>query len=145
MMNNARLFPLSPMAALRTVDRLMGALDPFRGGSLLTAPAFPAMNVWEDGESVRAEVEVPGLKMENLELLVVGNELTVKGRRPEATNGKVAWRRQERGTGEFARVIRLPYEVNAAKVEATLKDGVLTILMPKAESARARKIEVKMA
>lgn len=144
MLHNARLFPASPLAALRSVNRLFDALEPFGRGAVVSTPAFPAVNLWDDGESLHVEAEVPGMKMENLELLVVGNELTIKGHRPDGANGTGTIHRQERGTGEFTRVITLPYEVNASKVDATLKDGVLAIVMPKAESARARKIEVKM-
>lgn len=105
--------------------------------------AFPAINVWEDGERLIAEAEVPGLSMEDMEIYVVGNELTIKGHRKTPEDGRRAFHRRERGTGEFSRVITLPVEVNADKVEATLKEGVLTVTMPKAESARPRKISIK--
>jgi HSP20 family protein len=105
--------------------------------------SFPAINVWEDGERLFAEAEVPGLSMEDMEIYVVGNELTIKGHRKTPEDGRRAFHRRERGTGEFSRVLTLPVEVNAEKVEATLKDGVLTVTMPKAESARPRKISIK--
>lgn len=108
--------------------------------------AFPAMNIWDDEGHVYAEAEVPGLKLDDLEVLVVGNELTLKGRRG---NGKdqdgVTYHRRERGVGEFERTVRLPVEIDAANVTADLRDGVLLITMPKAESARPRRIEVKSA
>lgn len=143
MFQNARLFNLPPLAALRAFDRLVNAVDPFAPATYSNAPGFPAVNLWEKGDTLMAEAEVPGLKMEDLEVLVIGDELTIKGQRPAPTNEKSAWHRQERGIGEFSRIVTLPYEVNSAQVEATLKDGVLTIVMPKAEQARARKIDVK--
>jgi HSP20 family protein len=106
---------------------------------------FPALNVWEDGDKLIAEAEVPGLKLEDIELLAVGTELTIKGRRPEVREPNTAVHRQERGVGEFARTITLPVEIDSGKVEATLRDGVLMIVLPKAEPARARKIPVKAA
>lgn len=146
MLQDSRLFPLAPFNALRSMNRLLDSMvDPFRGATDFIAPAFPAINLWEDGEALRAEAEVPGLKMNDIEILVVGNELTIKGRRPDAPGDGATWHRQERGTGEFRRVLAMPFEVDSSRVEATLKDGVLSIVMPKAESARARKIEVKMA
>jgi HSP20 family protein len=104
---------------------------------------FPALNVWEDGDVFYAEAEVPGLKQENLEISVVGTDLTIHGRRGGEPREGASYHRQERGTGEFNRVLRLPEEIDAAKVEATLTDGVLLIKLPKAESAKPRKIKVK--
>lgn len=108
-----------------------------------SAPAFPAVNVWEDAESVYVEAELPGLKLEDIELVVVGDELTIKGKRKEVCEEEVCYHRRERGSGSFSRVFRLPVAVNAEKVEATLRDGVLNVIMPKAEEAKPRKIEVK--
>ena len=105
--------------------------------------AFPAVNVWEDGECLYAEAEVPGLSMDNMEIYVVGNELTIKGHRKTPDESKRAFHRRERGAGEFVRVLTLPAEVNAEKVEATFKDGVLTVTLPKAEAARPRRISIK--
>jgi HSP20 family protein len=102
----------------------------------------PAMNVWEERDALRAELEVPGVKNADIELSVVGNELSLRVERPdEAARGQTHHRR-ERPTGAFARVVRLPVEVDAERVEAQLRDGVLTITLPKAESAKPRKIEV---
>ncbi len=136
----------SPFVQLRDeMDRLVG--DFF--GPVTSAPraavsprTFPALNVWETGDAVYAEAEVPGLKAEDLDISVVGGDLTIHGRRGETQKEGVAYHRQERGVGEFNRVLRLPIEVDADKVEATLKDGVLTIKMPKAESAKPKKIKI---
>ncbi len=105
------------------------------------ARGYPALNVWEDTQNLYAEAEVPGLTMEDLEVYVVGNDLTIKGERKE--NGQEAYHRRERGVGPFERVLPLPIPIDADKVEAQLSNGVLTIKMPKAEAARPRRIEVK--
>ena len=105
--------------------------------------AFPALNVWEDDQHLYAEAELPGMTMDDLEVYVVGNELTLKGERKPYTEDGVTYHRRERGVGSFSRVLRLPVEVEAEKVEAVLCNGVLTIKLPKAASARPRKIEVK--
>lgn len=104
---------------------------------------FPALNVWEDGDTLIAEAEVPGLKLEEIELLVVGTELTIKGRRPGAGEPNTSVHRQERSAGAFSRTITLPVEIDSTKVDATLRDGVLSIVLPKSEPARVRKIPVK--
>ena len=74
---------------------------------------------------------------------MVGDELTLKGRREPEDGQQATYHRRERGTGSFTRVLTLPIEVDADKVEASLAQGVLTIRLPKAESAKARKIQVK--
>jgi HSP20 family protein len=135
-----------PVVQLRgEMDRLF---DEFFGPesalqrSLAPARVFPALNVWQDGENVLAEAELPGLKSEDIEISVVGSELTIKGRRPEGTEEGTSFHRRERGLGEFTRVVRLPVEVNAEKVQASLQDGVLRLTLPKAEAAKPRKIQV---
>ena len=85
---------------------------------------------------------MPGLKSEDLELSVVGNELTIKGRRDTASEEGTTFHRRERGFGEFVRAIKLPVEVDSAQVSATLVNGVLTVRLPKAEAAKPRKISV---
>ncbi len=82
------------------------------GGSNLFgfAPAFPAVNVWEDADVVFVEAELPGLKLEDLEIFVTnGNQLTIKGERKPVNVDKGVWHRQERGTGSFVRMLTLPF------------------------------------
>lgn len=105
--------------------------------------AFPAFNVWEDDKNLFAEAEIPGQTMDDLELYVVGNELTIKGGRKDVEQEGVTFHRRERGVGPFSRVLRLPVEVDAEKVAATLQDGVLTVTLPKAQAVLPRRIEVK--
>ena len=126
------------------MDRWLSSLaDAPLFGNGERAKPFPALNVWEQGDAFYAEAELPGLKNEDLEILIVGNELTIKGRRPEWNEEGLTIHRQERGTGEFSRVVRLPVEIDPDKVEANLTDGVLQLVLPKAEAAMPRKIEVR--
>jgi HSP20 family protein len=141
----------NPVAQLRDeMDRLVadffGPLTgtvPTRSGA--PARGYPPLNVWEDGEALFVEAEVPGLKSEEIEISVIANELTIRGHRGEEKREGVAYHRQERGVGEFNRVLRVPIEVEANQVEASLKDGVLLIKLPKAESAKPKKIKVSPA
>jgi HSP20 family protein len=104
--------------------------------------AYPALNIYSAGDALLVEAEVPGVRKEDLEILAVGNELTIKGRRP-ADEQSLTYHRRERGVGDFTRVVTLPIDVDADKIEATLQEGVLTLRLPKAESARPRQITVK--
>jgi HSP20 family protein len=124
----------------RLLDNFVGGIGkgiPFRGHG------YPLVNVWESDEHVCVEAEVPGLSMNDIEVQVMGGELTIKGRCPEPQMVDVVYHREERHTGEFSRVIRVPQEVKSDSVDAILKDGLLTIKLPKTDVSRARKVTVR--
>ena len=104
---------------------------------------FPARNIWEEEEKLYAEAEVPGLSMDDLEIMVRGNELTIRGERRHEEQEGVTYHRRERGTGTFSGTVQLPVDIDVDEVEATLENGILLVTMPKAESVRPRKIQVK--
>ncbi len=106
--------------------------------------SFPAMNVVEEEAQLVIEAEVPGLSMEDLELNILDNTLTVTGEKKEVkeVKGKVHWK--ETRSGKFSRVLRIPFAVDAQKTSAELKDGILRITVPKQEVAKPKKIEVKI-
>jgi HSP20 family protein len=102
------------------------------------------LNLWEDGNNLYVEAELPDLEVSDLEILVKGdNELSIKGQRKQPELGKGTWHRRERGHGEFSRVGELPQYVDGEKVTAGFKHGVLTITLPKRKEAVARRIEAK--
>jgi HSP20 family protein len=134
-----------PFHQLRSeVDRLLtGFLSPAADGFLPGAfRSQPPINVWEQQDSLKVEMELPGIKSDQLDISVAGDELSIKVNRPDVVQEGVTYHRRERPVGEFSRVVRLPVEVDAERVEADLRDGVLTISLPKAESAKPRKINV---
>jgi len=126
------------------MDRLLtGVFGPTAEGML--PPIFrsqPAVNVWEQGDALLVEMEVPGVKNDQVDISVAGGELSIKIERPEVAQEDVKYHRRERPVGSFTRVLRLPVEVDANRVEAELRDGVLSITLPKAEAAKPRKINV---
>jgi HSP20 family protein len=112
-----------------------------RGGLL---SSYPAINMWEDEESIHLEAELPGFELKDLEIYVTGgSQVSIKGRRQPHAPEKAQWHRQERGHGSFVRVVNLPFAVDADKVQAKLEHGILSIDLAKAESAKPRKILVK--
>ncbi len=124
----------------RMFDRY-GFRDRLSGG----APSYPALDMWQDDDNLYIEAELPGMKLEDLEIYVSGdNQLGLKGCRTAAEDEKASWHRRERTYGEFARAISLPCPVDSDKVHATLKHGVLTITLPKIEETKPRRIEVKI-
>jgi HSP20 family protein len=128
----------------RDFDRLVDGFGANGRRWPVTAPAYPALNVWEDADHVYAEAELPGLKLQDLEIYVTGpDQLTIKGNRKPVGPEKAVWHRQERGFGEFTRILTLPVPVDADQVEARLEHGVLTLRMAKSAEAKPKKIAVK--
>jgi HSP20 family protein len=104
----------------------------------------PAVNLWEEQEALRLEAELPGLELQDLEIFVTGHtQLTLKGERKQPTVAKGVQHRQERGFGKFTRTITLPFPVDDNNVEARFENGVLKVRLPKHESAKPRKINIK--
>jgi HSP20 family protein len=106
----------------------------------------PALDIFEaeGGDTLIVKAELPGIDRESLEVENVGNRLTVAGKRVIPTpEGEFRYHRRERQDGEFRRVFRLPFEVDRDKATAAYNEGVLTIRMEKAESAKPRQIAVK--
>lgn len=141
MMTNRLL--ASPFEVLdRVFDQVVA---PTFGRAFVRPSPYPALNIWEDGDNLMAEAEVPGLKLDDVEILVEGDELTIKGKFNAQEVEEANYLRRERIVGEFSRTITLPRAINSDGVEATLRDGVLTVKLPKAEEAKARKIVVRSA
>ncbi len=143
-----RLIGIDPLASLRNnMDRMLdGFLD---GGSegvhrfAPGAPGFGAIDVWEDGDDLFVEVDVPGLQLDQIEVTVEEDELTIAGNRPCRDLENAVQYCRERGATEFRRVIRLPVGTDTERVAASLKNGVLTVTLPKVEDAKPKRIEVK--
>ena len=106
---------------------------------------YPSMNLWEEGDSAWIETELPGVNMDDIEVLVAGNEVTINGERKIADVQDATYHRRERGTGRFSRALTLPWEIDADKVEAKLRDGVLAVKLPKSESCKPKKVKVLSA
>ncbi|MCL6537866.1 MAG: Hsp20/alpha crystallin family protein [Acidothermus sp.] len=103
------------------------------------------VNIFEADDILMIIAPMPGLQEEDVDITVRGNSLTVEGRertdlKPES--GK-RYLRHEWRYGPYRRTIELPYTVDAASAEATLDNGVLTVRLQKAETERARRIQVK--
>ncbi len=142
-----RLVPAQAFGQLsQEMNRVFGDALPTLEGTFGRCGRGPALNAWEDGDRLFIEVELPGLAMEDIEVEMLADELTISGRRETKTDDEnVTYHRRERGCGGFTRTLRLPDDIDAEKIEAGLKDGVLTITLPKVEAAKPRQIAVKPA
>jgi HSP20 family protein len=106
----------------------------------------PAMDIFEDGDTIVVKAEVPGLTKADLDVRIAGDVLTVSGNKEkEERIERKDYHRYERSSGSFCRSVLLPAEVEIDKVSAQVKDGVLEIRAPKSSAARARSrtIEVR--
>ncbi|MCS7313358.1 MAG: Hsp20/alpha crystallin family protein [Acidobacteria bacterium] len=104
----------------------------------------PAVDVYENDKAYVVEVDLPGLKKEDVKVTLQNNVLTIQGERRLAREEKgVDYHRQERFYGKFLRSFTLPEMVDADKVSAEFKDGVLRLTLPKREPSAGRVIDVK--
>lgn len=105
---------------------------------------MPPMEIEESQEELVIRAEVPGMKSEDVEISLHGNTLTITGeKKSQRENKNGGYYQSERRYGRFQRVLSLPSDVDAEKIEATQNEGVLTVRLPKSEAAKPRKIEVK--
>jgi HSP20 family protein len=105
----------------------------------------PSTNLYENGDNFEIRTEVPGLGKDDLNIKIQGNYLEIAGtRNPDVPEGYKA-HKIERETGSFSRSFTLPADLDATKVEAALKDGVLYLTLPKSDAAKPRQIEIKTA
>ena len=102
----------------------------------------PRTNLYENGDNFEIRVEVPGLAKEDLSVKIQGNYLEITGTRTSDAPEGYKTHKIERETGAFSRTFTLPADVDSTKVVATLKDGVLYLMLPKAEAAKPKKITV---
>lgn len=114
----------------------------FIGNGDEVSTSFPAFNVWSNEEGAILTSELPGIKMEDLDITVTGKEVTIKGARKEGDGYDARYLRRERPAGEFTRSFEVPYQIDAARVEAKLSNGILRIELPRAENDKPRKIAV---
>ncbi|MEJ2210065.1 MAG: Hsp20/alpha crystallin family protein [Anaerolineae bacterium] len=109
-----------------------------------TAGSYPAMNVWTNEDSAILTAELPGIERDDIDISVEDDTVTLRGERwPEKEEEDVTYHRRERRQGSFARTFRVPFRVDANKVEATFKNGVLNIVLPRAEEDKPKKISVR--
>jgi HSP20 family protein len=105
---------------------------------------FPLINISEDDDTLFFTAELPGIKVEDLELIIKGDALSLKGEKKiESRPEEVHFYRRERAEGVFRRSLTLPYRVDPDKAEAVFKNGVLTITIPKAPEAKGWQVSVK--
>jgi len=145
-------------AGRNEINRMFGAMDLLRnrmnrifnefdypfttGSSLGLASEFPRTNALEHEDRFEIQAELPGLSKQDLEIKVQGNYLEISGKRSVAVPDGYKAHRNERKAKGFSRSFTLPENVDADKVEALLKDGILYLSLPKSEQAKPKHITI---
>ncbi|HEX8279785.1 MAG TPA: Hsp20/alpha crystallin family protein [Chthoniobacterales bacterium] len=140
----------------RSIDRWANLRDevnsffegPFWNAPVRQAQLFsgwtPALDVYQTNDDVVAVVELPGMRKEDIEISLHDGMLTIGGERKDETPEGDKASRSERFVGKFRRSISLPTRVDVNKVNATYKDGILTVTLPKAEEVKPKQIQVNV-
>ena len=140
------------------INRMFGAMDLLQnkmdrifgdfGRSFDDVPGLtfrastPRTNLYENGDTFEIRAEVPGIAKDDLNVNIQGNYLEISGSRTGDTPNGYKVHRSERGTSTFSRSFTLPDDVDADKVEAQLKDGILYLTLPKSEVAKPKQITI---
>jgi len=127
--------------------QLQQALDTSRSSSWLStstsgAGAFPPLNVFNKDDDVIVIAEAPGLNKDELDIQVKGRTIQIAGAKTIVYGDRISLHRRERTAGRFSRSLNLPVTIDAAKVRAEYRDGMLAIHLPRAEQERPHSIKV---
>jgi len=131
--------PLNEMRRLqREVNRL------FSGVGQAASYDYPPINVWLGENDAVLTAELPGIDQEKLDISIIGDSLALSGlHESEKEDREKNYHRQERSFGSFRRSIKLPFQVEADKVEAVYEKGLLQLTLPRAEAEKPKKIAIK--
>jgi HSP20 family protein len=136
----------NPFSELENMRRQMNRLYQglFNPNAQPGAGVFPLINLTESKERYTIRAELPGVRSDELDIQATANTLSLAGERKiQEENNGAKYHRRERESGRFSRVISLPGEIDTNKVEASLVNGILTIVVPKAEASKPRQISVR--
>ncbi|MCL1981381.1 MAG: Hsp20/alpha crystallin family protein [Proteobacteria bacterium] len=147
------------MTRWQDMHSILGAMDLFRnqmnslfyqfdrtyslGHGWETSETYPRTNLSDTGDNLELIAELSGVNREDLKVKLQGNYLEISGSRKADIPEGYTVHRIEQPAAAFSRSFTLPYEVNAAKVTATLKEGLLTMTLPKSEAAKPRQISIQ--
>jgi HSP20 family protein len=115
--------------------------DWLRGATAGTG-AFPPINVFQQGDSLVAIIELAGINKSELEIQAKDSTIRISGKKNVAYPEKVSLHRRERLSGTFDRTLTVPIQIDADRIKAEYRDGVLALFIPRAESDKPRSISI---
>ena len=133
-----------PFATLLGLQRAMEGVmgSDWFGSRTSGSGVFPHLNVFTSGDDFVVEAELPGVKKQDLDVQVRGDTLRIQGKKTITYDENASIHRRERAAGQFDRTVTLPDEIDSARVSADFRDGVLTLRLPRAESAKPRTVAI---
>lgn len=137
--------PFADLGNLRTaIDQVFGD---FMGRTGLTpsySGVFPPLNITEVEDNLFVRAELPGIDPKEIDISATTDSLTLRGERKVPPVGEeVNYHQREREFGTFRRVINLPTKINTDKINASYKNGILSVTLPKAEEVKPKQIVIK--
>lgn len=140
---------LDPVSGLSTLQRELDRVfqNPLLGLDLGFSGrgVFPPVNIFSDPDGYVARIELPGVSPDRLTIESHDRTVIIRGQRELPTPEGASFHRRERNSGEFSRSLQLPNDVDPGRAEASYKNGILTLRIPKREEAKPRQITVKAA
>lgn len=141
------MFGTSLTGTLNALLTLQDAMEHARGtnyfgSSTTSAGGYPAVNILEKDDDYVAIAELPGIRKEDLNLEVKQDLLRISGERKVDYGSDCSCHRLERRSLKFDRTLKLPFQVDSDKINAEYNDGILAVLLPRAESDKPRKITI---
>ena len=133
-----------PLDALFTFQRALDSRldsDWLRGATAGTG-AFPPINVFQQGDNLVAILELPGVQKSDLEIQAKDNKIRISGKKQVGYAEGVSLHRRERESGVFDRTLTVPIQIDADRIKAEYRDGVLALFIPRAESDKPRTISI---
>ena len=129
----------------REINELFN-LDLYQGSpGLFDRNSSPTVDIIENGASFTVKCELPGVNLEDLDLSISSNVVSIKGEKIDTQkDNEMKYYRRESKYGSFQRTISLPKDVDNSKIDAILSDGVLTLTLPKKEEVKTKSIKVKV-
>ena len=134
-----------PFEALFAIQRALDSrrASDWMGSSMTGVGSFPPINIFQRADDFVAIVGLPGVNKNDLEIEVKENTLRISGRKKIKYDEDASVHRRERIWGGFDRTIQVPIQIDPDAVTAEFKDGMLTLLIPRAESDKPRTIKIK--
>ncbi|MEI6128386.1 MAG: Hsp20/alpha crystallin family protein [Pseudomonadota bacterium] len=131
------------------LDRLFDIGLPLSNIRSVPRGTFPAVNLSENKDGVTVQSYIPGVDPQRVEVTIQNNSLSIKGERITPSGDQKGlsqerYHRRERFSGSFSRVVSLPEGLDAEKVKAACKDGILTIKISKQEEQKPKQISIKI-
>lgn len=140
------LMPWSPwremMSMRENIDKFFD--EPFSSRSMVQGSFHPSVSIRETDKELVVEADLPGVKDEDVDVQIEDDKLVIRGERKHTSETKKEdYYHMESSYGTFSRTIGLPSYVDASQAEAEVKDGILEIRVPKVESKKSKKVEIK--